>query len=78
MPRKHLVGAMRMRPNAWACFLVATLLLAPALAASQTTWPNRPIRFIVPFAPGGGVDATAMRAELAALTTRNSGNPPAS
>ena len=59
MPRKHLAGAMRMRPDACACFLVATLLLAPALAASQTAWPSRPIRFIVPFPPGGGAEATA-------------------
>lgn len=33
------------------------LLAAPALASAQS-WPNRPIRLIVPFPPGGGVDLT--------------------
>lgn len=33
----------------------AALLATPALAA----WPDRPMRFVVPFAAGGGVDLTA-------------------
>ncbi len=33
-----------------------TLLATPALAQS---WPSRPLRIIVPFPPGGGVDLTA-------------------
>jgi tripartite-type tricarboxylate transporter receptor subunit TctC len=36
----------------------ASALAAPALARADA-WPNRPIRCIVPFPPGGGTDATA-------------------
>jgi tripartite-type tricarboxylate transporter receptor subunit TctC len=35
--------------------LVAGLLFSLTLGA-QDTWPNRPIRFILPFPPGGGTD----------------------
>ncbi|MBS7809776.1 Bug family tripartite tricarboxylate transporter substrate binding protein [Roseococcus pinisoli] len=39
--------------------LVATPFL-PALAAAQATWnPDRPIRFVVGFAPGGATDSVA-------------------
>jgi tripartite-type tricarboxylate transporter receptor subunit TctC len=42
-------------------FLGLTLLLTASHSISQTTstWPNKPIRIIVPFATGGNVDVTA-------------------
>ena len=43
--------------------LLKTLVLAPllacALAQAQSDWPNRPIRFIAPFATGGPSDQAA-------------------
>lgn len=38
---------------------VLPLLVAPALALAQGSFPERPIRFIVPFPPGGGTDVVS-------------------
>ena len=37
--------------------IIAAAAAAPAATAAQ--WPQRPVRMLVGFAPGGGTDATA-------------------
>jgi tripartite-type tricarboxylate transporter receptor subunit TctC len=44
----------------FAAFLAAAILAFHAASAhAQTKYPNRPIRLLIPFAPGGGVDVVA-------------------
>src|SRR3954471_10038558 len=38
---------------------LAAALLASAVTASAQTYPQRPVRFILQFGPGAGVDITA-------------------
>ena len=39
-------------------FIAAAMLIAASLASAQD-YPAKPIRFVVPYAPGGASDVTA-------------------
>src|SRR5690348_10239440 len=41
------------------CFILCALAAVSAPAGAQSAYPARPIRFVVPSAPGGGTDITA-------------------
>jgi tripartite-type tricarboxylate transporter receptor subunit TctC len=47
MLRRHLLGA------------TAAALAAPGILRAQGTWPERPVRIVVPFPPGGSTDTIA-------------------
>src|SRR5437868_2694365 len=39
--------------------VAAGLALLPGLAAAQSNWPDKPVRVVVPWAPGGITDIVA-------------------
>lgn len=45
-------------PKRWAALLASLCLLFPPLAAAQS-WPTQPVKIIVPFSPGTGMDILA-------------------
>ncbi len=56
------------------CLPLVAAALAPAIASAGTeAWPSRPIRFIVPYAPGGLPDTVARA--LSQELTRQFGKP---
>ena len=50
--------------------LLACTLLTPLLAAAQGNWPEKPVRLIVPYPPGGGTDVIARIVEQHDATAR--------
>ncbi len=50
---------MMLRRRRLMAFLGAISLFGPAPVWSQTDWPTKPVKIVVPVAPGGGTDFTA-------------------
>jgi tripartite-type tricarboxylate transporter receptor subunit TctC len=50
---RHLVKNGKLVP---VCLLTSAFCLAAPAALAQQPWPAKPIRFVAPFAPGGGTD----------------------
>ena len=65
--------ALNRRPGTLAAGLMLAGLLAAASPATAQSYPSRPVRFIVPIAPGGGGDLTtrAVAQKLQALWGQN-------
>jgi tripartite-type tricarboxylate transporter receptor subunit TctC len=49
--------------------ILAASLFAPFIARAETAWPTKPVRIVVPFNPGGAIDAM-VRVLADALTPR--------
>ena len=54
--RKH--GSMRLGRRHFIAASASGLMAAPAIVSAQTEWPNRQIRIVVPYPPGGPSDVT--------------------
>jgi tripartite-type tricarboxylate transporter receptor subunit TctC len=60
-PRRSLLGHA----------FLATALAAPSVARAQPAYPDRPIRLVVPFPPGGGTDAISREVSQRMLAVAN-------
>src|SRR5690606_1569649 len=69
MPGMPMRGGLPMHRGI--AVLCAALAFAPAAAQTETHYPSRPIRIVVPYSPGGGTDTLAR--SLARRLTANLG-----
>lgn len=60
-------------PSSITGFMALVVALTLAAPAAAQTWPARPVRMIVPYAPGGGIDTVART--LAQKLTEQIGGP---
>jgi len=54
----HTIGLQKMK-IARALFFLALASILPVTPAQTAGWPDKPVRVVVPFAPGGGTDIVA-------------------
>ncbi|MCV5900503.1 hypothetical protein OFN63_30880, partial [Escherichia coli] len=50
-----------LRRCAIGALLALPLLAASTLASAQADWPNRTVKIVVPYAPGGAVDVVTRK-----------------
>lgn len=63
----------RFRPSILSCCAAALLAAFAASSPARAEYPEKPVRLIVPFAPGGGTDTVAR--SLGALMVKELGQP---